>query len=63
MALNTRTAGTELYEIDFTPKGTKEKINVYVYAKNRLDAHNYLILNKIWGKQHAIRIHSTNLLK
>lgn len=35
---------------------------VYVYAKNQLDAHNYLILNGIWGTQHEIRYHSSNLL-
>ena len=63
MALNKQTAGTILHEIDFTPKGKTERTNLYVYAKNRMDASNYLILNKIWGKQHEIRIHSTNLLK
>ncbi len=36
MALNTKAEGTQLFEIDFTPKGTKEKITVSVYAKNRL---------------------------
>lgn len=63
MMLNKKTEGTDLYEIDFTPKGAKEMTQVYVYAKNRLDASNFLILNHIWGKQHAIRIHSTNLMK
>lgn len=63
MMLNKKTEGTDLYEIDFTPKGAKEMTQVYVYAKNRLDASNFLILNHIWGKQHAIRIHSTSLMK
>ena len=63
MILNAKIEGTELYEIDFTPKGAKEMTHVYVYAKNRMDASNFLILNRIWGKQHAIRIHSSNLLK
>lgn len=63
MMLNKKTEGTELYEIDFTPKGAKEMTQVYVYAKSRLDASNFLINNRIWGKQHAIRIHSTNLMK
>lgn len=52
--LNTRQEGMNLYEIDFTPKGTKEQLIIQVWAKNRLDASNYLILNKIWGKQHQI---------
>lgn len=63
MALNTKTEGTQLFEIDFTPKGAKEKKTVSVYAKNRLDASNYLILNHIWGKQHEIRVATVNLLK
>lgn len=63
MALNTKTEGTQLFEIDFTPKGTKERTMVSVYAKNRLDASNYLILNHIWGKQHEIRYANVNLLK
>lgn len=53
--LNTRQEGLSLYEIDFTPKGTKEQLIIQVWAKNRLDASNYLILNKIWGKQHSIQ--------
>ena len=62
MMLNKKTEGTDLYEIDFTPKGAKEMTQVYVYAKSRLDASNFLICNKIWGKQHAIRIHTSSLL-
>ena len=63
MALNKQAAGEILHEIDFTPKGETERTTLYVYAKNRMGASNHLILNKIWGKQHEIRIHSTNLLK
>lgn len=63
MALNKKTEGTQLFEIDFTLKGTKERTTVYVYARNRLDASNYLILNHIWGKQHEIRCAGVNLLK
>lgn len=55
--LNAKTPGTNLYEIVFTPKGTKQTTLVYVYAKNRLDASNFLIANQIWGKQHAINLH------
>lgn len=52
--LNRRKSGDSLLEIEFTPKGKKETISLYVYAKDRLDASNYLILNHIWGKQHRI---------
>ncbi|MEZ3453549.1 MAG: hypothetical protein K1W17_04180 [Oscillospiraceae bacterium] len=54
--------GMLLHEIVFTPKGEKEKISVYVYAKNRLDASNWLILNHIWGKQHEVIICNVNLM-
>ena len=36
--------------------------HISVTPKNQLDAHNYLILNGIWGTQHEIRYHSSNLL-
>ncbi|MCD8107288.1 MAG: hypothetical protein LUE20_04925 [Oscillospiraceae bacterium] len=49
--LNQHTKGTELIEIEFIPKGTKKTIRLLVYAKNRLDASNYLIFNGIYGKQ------------
>ncbi len=52
--LNQKTKGTELIEIEFIPKGTKKTIRLLVYAKNRLDASNYLILNGIYGKQVSI---------
>ena len=52
--LNKKTEGTKLFEIVFTPKGSKEKTSLFVYAKNRLDASNYLILNHIYGKQHLV---------
>ena len=63
MTLNKKTTGTDLYLIDFTPKGTSKKETLGVYAKNRADASNYLILNGIYGKQHSIRISTTALLK
>lgn len=62
MILNKKITGSDLYEIEFTPKGKAEKTTLYVYAKNRLDASNYLNLNHIYGKQHSIKIHSSNLI-
>lgn len=59
MALNKQAEGTVLYEIEITRKGKKEREWLSVYAKNRLDASNYLILNKIYGKQHIIRENTT----
>ena len=35
----------------------------HTWAKNRLDASNYMILNHIWGKQHEIRVATVNLMK
>ena len=52
--LNRRKPGDSILEIEFTPKGKKETVSLYVYAKDRLEASNYLILNHIWGKQHRI---------
>ena len=52
--LNRRKPGDSLLEIEFTPKGKKETVSLYVYAKDRLEASNYLILNHIWGKQNSI---------
>lgn len=52
--LNQKQAGDKLYEIEFTPKGKTEKTALHVWAKNKLAASNYLILNKIWGTQHQI---------
>lgn len=61
--LNRKFEGATLFEIDFTPKGTKEMKTAKVWAKNRLDASNYMILNRIWGKQHEIRVATVNLMK
>lgn len=61
--LNRKFEGATLFEIDYTPKGTKTVKTVKVWAKNRLDASNYMILNHIWGKQHEIRIATVNLMK
>lgn len=60
--LNAKTPGSDLYAIDFTPRGAA-RTTVYVYAANRMDASNFLILNKIWGCQHSVAPHSSNLLK
>ena len=61
--LNRKFEGATLFEIDYTPKGTKEMKTVKVWAGNRLDASNYMILNHIWGKQHEIRVATVNFLK
>ncbi|WP_298031085.1 hypothetical protein [uncultured Dysosmobacter sp.] len=61
--LNKKFEGATLFEIDYTPKGTKARKTVTVWAKDRLDAHNFMIYNKIWGKQHEIRVATANLLK
>ena len=62
--LNQKTEGTQLYEIGFTPRGNQKQLAVHVFAKNRLDAHNYMILNHFWGKQHYIvRAATTELIK
>lgn len=63
MTMNKKFEGATLFEIDFTPKGSKEMTQVYVWAKNSLDASNYLIYRHIWGKQSAIRVHSSNFMK
>ena len=57
--INTRKPGDDLYEVLFTPKGEAEPITVYVYARNRLQASNTLILERIWGRQHEIRLHTS----
>lgn len=61
--LNKKFKSAELYEIDFTPKGTRNRKTLYVWARSQLDASNFLILNGIWGTQHAIRPSTTNLIK
>ena len=43
--LNQKAKGEILFEIDFTPKGKKAIETVYVYAKDRLGASNYLVLS------------------
>lgn len=63
MILNSKVKGDTLFEIDFTPKGTASRQLLHVWAKNRLAASNYLILNHIFGTQHSIRCHSSGLLK
>lgn len=61
--LNRKFEGATLFEIDYTPKGTKTRKTVCVWAKNRLDDSNYMILKHIWGKQHEIRVATVNLMK
>lgn len=61
--INAQNAHLDLYEIDIILKGQKEITTLQVRAKNRLDASNTLILNKIYGKQKEIRISNINLLK
>ena len=63
MTLNQKQGNQQLYEIEITLKGTKEKTYLHVYADHNLDASNYLIKNKIWGKQHSIRVHTSSLIK
>ena len=60
--LNAKTPGSDLYAIDFTPRGAA-RTTVYVYAVNRIDASNFLISHKIWGRQHSVVPHTSNLLK
>lgn len=60
--LNKREDGMDLYRITFTPKGKIFQAEALIWAKNRLDASNYLINNKIYGNQHSIEIDSTNLM-
>ena len=60
--LNRKFEGATLFEIDYTPKGADARKTVKVWARNRLDASNFLILNRIWGKQHEIRVATANLL-
>ena len=61
--LNEKTKGARLYAVDMLPMGEHEIKTVYVYARNRLDASNWLILNRYYGEQFEIRYCSANLLK
>ena len=60
--LNRKFEGAMLFEIDFTPKGTKEMKTVKVWAKNRLDASNYMIIKHLWVSHHDIWVASVNLI-
>lgn len=53
----------DAYRVIYTSKGTNEVKEMIVYAKNRLEASNYMILNGIYGKQHKIEYCSVNLMK
>lgn len=57
--INTRSKGENLYEVEITPKGTTEKITVYVFATNRLTAEGNMIKKRLYGKIHEIRLHSS----
>ncbi len=61
--LNKKFDGAQLFEINFTPKGKKETVMLLVYASNKLNASNYLIRNKIYGKQNSVKYSNVNLLK
>lgn len=61
--LNRKFEGASLFEIEYIPKGTYTKRTVHVWAKDRLDASNFLIRYKIWGKQLEVRYATANLLK
>ena len=60
--LNRPGKGLYYHEIDITLKNTKERVTLGVYARNRLDASNYLILHEIWGTQHSVEYKNVNLL-
>lgn len=61
--LNNKMENGSLFEIVFQPKGTNKIGPVFVWALNRLDAHNFLIRNKAWGRQLSISYHGSNLLR
>ena len=63
MILNKQTPETELFEITYIPKGTSITKTVFVYAKNRLAASNYLIVKKMFGKQLEVKYSTVNLMK
>lgn len=53
--LNKKFDGAKLFEVNITPEGERNSMTIYVWAKNRLDASNYLIINNILGTQHEIK--------
>lgn len=59
--LNNYYEGSSEFLIEFTPKGSTEKINLLVNAKNKLDASNFLILNKIYGTQHSVTLYNSHI--
>lgn len=63
MSMNKEFEGAFLYNIEFVPKGTNKTTWLSVWAKNELDASNYLILHNIWGKQVSIQPSTVNFLE
>lgn len=59
MIINSRKDGDDLYEVRITLKGAKAETSVFVYAKNRLEAHSKLINARVYGKQHEIKLHAS----
>lgn len=63
MTIGSSGKGKQLFEVSITPKGETKPVDVYVYAKNRIDASNELITNGYYGKQHSVSSHSSNFLE
>lgn len=61
--LNKKQPGDQLFDIEIVPKGETRSVIVSVYAKNRLDASNFMIRNRYYGKQIRITYANVNLLK
>lgn len=53
--LNKKFDNAKLFEISITPEGNRDKIDVYIWAKDKLDVSNYLALNNIYGTIHDIK--------
>ena len=61
--INTWTGkGQDLYIVTMTLKGEKKKTDLGVYARNRLDAYNIIIRDRIIGTVHEIRPYYTGVL-
>ncbi len=54
--LNAKKNGQALWMVTYIPKGSKKAETVGVYAETRLDASNYMILNRYFGKQLSIEL-------
>ena len=60
--LNRKEKGQALWMVTYIPKGSKQEETVGVYAKSRLDASNYMILNRFFGKQVRIELNFASQL-